>query len=450
MTSCDHATLCFDASSYAIEIGYPRPKLQEHGRGTSQDKGISCSDQKIKSCPTLFPSPLVLPGDELALDPEYPPQIMREWLHDEDRNKVSPERNVIYVAEPPGVQVSVNFVSDWTNPQPEVEEVKCPDAQNVLEYLKAFYHGLPGRLLNPPKLSFTSWDAESAKSKAKSLSPRFIGLDTTTECIRIRTRSSTDGIFKRQLNLDDLLDAAISILPDDAYALLLLVEHDLYENADDVFTCGRAYGGSRVAVISMARYNPKLDYRQNVEREHAWPASHCKAYAEAICAQEGSPTRRPKKRSKVLKSNSIKPTSHSSPLDSHPSALQAAISAYGATVSSNPNFSRAALAALWLGRVCRTASHELGHCFGIDHCVYYACVMQGSASLAEDARQPLYLCPIDLAKVLHATGADMKERYTVLLAFCEDQGESAMFAAFAAWIQARMGGLNDETKGTLL
>ena len=38
-----------------------------------------------------------------------------------------------------------------------------------------------------------------------------------------------------QLNLNDLLDVAVSILPDDAYAFLLLVEYDLSEDEDDNF-----------------------------------------------------------------------------------------------------------------------------------------------------------------------------------------------------------------------
>jgi archaemetzincin len=33
----------------------------------------------------------------------------------------------------------------------------------------------------------------------------------------------------------------------------------------------------------------------------------------------------------------------------------------------------------------------LGHCFGIAHCVYYACSMQGTASIIENSKQPLYL-----------------------------------------------------------
>ena len=68
----------------------------------------------------------------------------------------------------------------------------------------------------------------------------------------------------------DLLDAPISILPDGAYALLFLVHQDLFESPEDEFVCSRAYGASRVAVVSMARNNPSLDYQQE-ERDHAWP-----------------------------------------------------------------------------------------------------------------------------------------------------------------------------------
>src|ERR1700761_7578790 len=99
------------------------------------------------------------------------------------------------------------------------------------------------------------------------------------EVVRIRTRPCPDQAFQRQLNLNDPLDACISALPGDAFSLLLLLtDQDLYEDEEDDFCCGRAYGGSRIAVVSSARYHPILDGTQNVERKHAWPASHCAAY----------------------------------------------------------------------------------------------------------------------------------------------------------------------------
>ncbi|CRK12206.1 hypothetical protein BN1723_009648 [Verticillium longisporum] len=58
--------------------------------------------------------------------------------------------------------------------------------------------------------------------------------------------------------------------------------------------------------------------------------------------------------------------------------------------------------AVWLASVCRTASHELGHCLGLAHCALYACVMQSTAGVDEDGRQPPYLCPVCLAKTAYA------------------------------------------------
>ena len=175
-----------------------------------------------------------------------------------------------------------------------------------------------------------------------------------------------------------------------------------------------------MAIVSSARYNPSLDYRQGVEREHAWPASHCGAYMQSCC-------RALSKSEQATAELSI----------SHQTPLQAAVSEQAAlpTPQSPPHFS-----SIWLSRVCQTASHEIGHCFAIDHCVYYACVMQGTASIAEDVRQPPYLCPVDLAKLLRATGADEMERYKALLTFCErsEHGGAGWFKALAAWIRGRL------------
>ena len=80
--------------------------------------------------------------------------------------------------------------------------------------------------------------------------------------------------------------------------------------------------------------------------------------------------------------------------------------------------------------------------------------MQGSASVAEDIRQPPYLCPVDLKKVLVAIGegeggdGDGKrleereiERYKALLEFCEGEewvDNFEMFVGYAAWIRERL------------
>ena len=68
-------------------------------------------------------------------------------------------------------------------------------------------------------------------------------------------------------------------------------------------------------------------------------------------------------------------------------------------------------------RSCRLLTHEIGHLLGIDHCIYYACLMNGSGHLEEDFSQPLFLCPVDLRKLMRLVGFDVVQRYEQLLEF---------------------------------
>ena len=438
--SCQHQDLCFEPSIHAEEAGYRRPTAQQ--RATAAGKAKNGATDMSDS---IFPAPLLLPGDDLSADPRHPPQSLRSWVREKDRNEVTNTRNVIYVAGQPQTAAEVGFICDWENPitdriDDSVNAATPPSHKDVAEYLRAFYHGIQLKSLPAETFLFTIWEDGRPKSKrkAKSANSGLIGLATSIEKVGIRARPGPDKLF-HQLNLNDLLDAAISVLPDDAYALIMIVNHDIYEDEDDDFCCGRAYGGSRVAVVSTARYNPILDEEQNTERDHAWPASHCKMYMRECCGT-GSGTIRSSAGNKRPKPNSVMGLDNNS---SSPSPLQAAVATSRDLVSSSAMQQKEPtwLSNLWLSRVCRTASHELGHCFGIDHCVYYACVMQGTASLAEDVRQPPYLCPVDLAKLLRATGANEKERYEAIQGFCEQWRETPMFAALGAWVGHRIGDL---------
>lgn len=445
-SNCQHELLCLDTSSHAAVIGFRRFSAEQ--RATAAGLKVT---QAASLSAAAFPAPLVLPGDDLALDPKCPPQSLRSWLRLKERNEVTSERNVIYVAPPPSCGGEVGFMKSWSQPVKsdgagEVESIAPPCAQDVLDYLTAFYHPLPVKLLNTP-LAFHNWETPPRRP-AKAPAPKYVGLKTESELIGIRTRLCKDEMFPRQLNLDDLLDAAMSILPQDAYALLMLTEQDLYEHDDDLFCCGRAYGGSRVSVVSMARYNPLLDTRMGVENEHSWPASHCEEYVQSCCAL-GSRENPPLKKKAKISSSSDSPF----PLSTSATVL----ALYNHNHQQSASFS-----SLYLARICRTASHELGHCFGFEHCIYYACIMQGSASLAEDARQPPYLCPVDLAKLKQAVSLKkekkkkdkeehdgeewVEERYRALERFCsrmrerdgEEDGTGGFWDAFSTWIKGRL------------
>jgi archaemetzincin len=88
-----------------------------------------------------------------------------------------------------------------------------------------------------------------------------------------------------------------------------------------------------------------------------------------------------------------------------------------------------------LRRNLQLVAHELGHIFSMQHCVYYACTMNGSNSLAETDRQPLHLCPVCLQKIAYANGLDVADRYRKLADFYAAHG----FAEEARWCGERLG-----------
>ncbi|XP_030064340.1 archaemetzincin-2 isoform X1 [Microcaecilia unicolor] len=73
-------------------------------------------------------------------------------------------------------------------------------------------------------------------------------------------------------------------------------------------------------------------------------------------------------------------------------------------------------------RSCKTLTHELGHIFGLRHCQWLQCVMQGSNHLEESDRRPPELCPICLRKLHCALGFNIAERYKALLHWIDGGG----------------------------
>jgi len=68
-----------------------------------------------------------------------------------------------------------------------------------------------------------------------------------------------------------------------------------------------------------------------------------------------------------------------------------------------------------LMRLAKTATHELTHMFSVKHCIVYRCLMNGSNSLPESDRKPLWLCPDCLLKLSWCTGYSITERFDNLI-----------------------------------
>jgi archaemetzincin len=87
-----------------------------------------------------------------------------------------------------------------------------------------------------------------------------------------------------------------------------------------------------------------------------------------------------------------------------------------------------------LKRTCRVLVHETAHMFGLMHCIYFRCVMNGSNHLAESDARPLYLCPVCFRKLQLSIGFDVVDHYQKILRFYQTVG----FEDEAKWVEKRL------------
>jgi archaemetzincin len=81
----------------------------------------------------------------------------------------------------------------------------------------------------------------------------------------------------------------------------------------------------------------------------------------------------------------------------------------------------------------KVLAHETGHMFGIEHCVYMHCLMNGSNHLEETDASPVHLCPVCLRKLQQSVGFDVVDRYRRL----EAAYSTARLWTERKWVNAR-------------
>ena len=89
---------------------------------------------------------------------------------------------------------------------------------------------------------------------------------------------------------------------------------------------------------------------------------------------------------------------------------------------------------LILRRCVKILLHELGHLFGLNHCIYYICLMNGANHELEMDRQPLYLCPVCLRKLHSTLKFDVRSVYQSFLELCQEYHLDEE----AAWYRKRL------------
>ncbi|KAL7944002.1 hypothetical protein V8C42DRAFT_327482 [Trichoderma barbatum] len=446
---CKHSHLYLDVSPHASKVGFKRATERQRILAATKDGRFT---QKLNLLTTkelfedgmTFPGPLILPDDDLAEDPEWPPQDFREWRGEEERNPVTRERKTVYIVPSPLITQEVSRMQTWSVCSPQnvtnkldMQVAEPPKMQDILEYLSAFFYGMDVKLFNKP-FQWQKWDKYTGTILKSPNTERRIGLRTPSkELFGIRCRASPDGVSPMQVNLDDVMDALVENIPSGAHSVMMLLDMDMYEGDDDIFTAGRAYGGSRIAAVSLFRDHPLCAPQDD---SHAWPASHCAAYIDQLCLEALTPFNKQTRR---------QPSQPQRRDGGGP--VHVAIEA--ATIRPERRIPLEAPTAQWLGRTVATMAHELCHCLGLDHCAYFACAMQGCGSVDEAQRQPPYVCPVCLEKLCAAIGEGVvdgwedrgtregfvRERYEALRRFCGRWGDasvSRMFAGYKAWLDA--------------
>ena len=87
-----------------------------------------------------------------------------------------------------------------------------------------------------------------------------------------------------------------------------------------------------------------------------------------------------------------------------------------------------------LRRSCKVLVHETGHMFGLKHCIYFKCVLNGSNHLRECDSRPMHLCPVCLHKLQYNIGFDVISRYVNLFCLYKKIG----FDDDAKWVEDRL------------
>lgn len=98
---------------------------------------------------------------------------------------------------------------------------------------------------------------------------------------------------------------------------------------------------------------------------------------------------------------------------------------------------------LILRRSSKVLVHETAHMFGLQHCIYYTCVVNGSNHLGESDSRPMRLCPVCLHKLQWNVGFDVVKRYRNLKEVYDRIG----LKDEARWIEARLKRIADRENG---
>jgi predicted Zn-dependent protease len=283
-----------------------------------------------------------------------------------------------------------------------------PDLQGLSAWMSAFF-SRDVEILDPVTLRPDAPDTRRKRTtKAKIIwqvgeqQERLVGR-ICSETGRFQTH--VDGLLTQlsAIREDGFPGGGSSGNVDDAFSVVGVTMCDLYSCNSDLFVAGMAAGGSKVAVLSFARYHPQLKMSPEKWQDYGYirKSSNYSYYED--------------NRRRPMSSPDV------------PSLTDMAAQAQ----------------AEYFRRAGKLLIHEMCHVYGIDHCIFYHCLMNGTAHLVEDFSSPCHICGVCLRKLQFRLGFDVKDRYQNL----HDMYQSFGMKDEVKWAARKLESIAEEEEG---
>ncbi|XP_042112447.1 archaemetzincin-2 isoform X1 [Ovis aries] len=306
------------------------------------------------------PITLHSPSDWIISHPEAP-QDFEEFFSDLHRKSPSSGKQTIYI-QCIGLLGNTRSISE--------EYLKW-----LKGYCEAFFYGLTVKLLEPIPVS-------------------------ATRC-SFRVNDSTRNL---QIHAGQILTFLKKKKPEDAFCVVGITMIDLYPRDSWNFVFGQASLTEGVGIFSFARYGTDFHsshFKGKVKKLERKSSSDYSVFDDYYLPEATS----------VLLLRSYR----APPLPGCPGIWGKGRRTEFQRVSPPPSRTAVSTRASLPPRAYWTLTHEIGHIFGLRHCQWLACLMQGSNHLEEADRRPLDLCPICLRKLQSAVGFRLRDRCKALV-----------------------------------
>jgi predicted Zn-dependent protease len=213
-----------------------------------------------------------------------------------------------------------------------------PALDGIIEYVSAFF------CREVVQLDYVHLRPNPGRPARKSV----VWKTGTHECEIAGRISANDSTPRFQCHVDGLLTEIAAVRDDgsyngqeisNAFALIGVTMSDLFSGDTDLFIAGMAAGGSKVAVLSLARYHPHVKMCP-----FHWDDFSFMPSASAYSYHEDNKKRR------------------------------------AGGVTSAPLFDSLSQKSKgeYIRRAGKLIVHEICHVYGIDHCIHYHCLMNGT------------------------------------------------------------------------